>query len=82
MLSSGLGSPDGINVILYKPGEKYDIPDPLARTFIAMGKAIEDKDMGGPPETKALANNEEWPWGNEATGRETPTPPKKKAKRR
>ena len=79
MLSSGIGSPDGINVICYKPGEKYDLPEPLANMFIGMGKAEEDKDMGGAPEVKA-ANDYPWPWGNEATA--TPMPTEKIAPKR
>jgi hypothetical protein len=79
MLSPGVGSPDGINVICYKAGEKYDLPGPLANMFIGMGKAEEDKDMGGPPEVKA-ENDYDWPWGNEATA--TLTPVKKAKKKR
>jgi hypothetical protein len=73
MLALGLGSPDGIQVITYKAGEKYDMPTPLANMFIGMGKAIEDKDMGGPPEVKAWAPSPE-PGG--------PFPPPQKEKKR
>jgi len=79
MLSSGLGSPDGISVVCYKPGEKYDLPDPLANMFIGMGKAEEDKDLGMAPEVKA-GNDYPWPWGNEATA--MPKPMKKAKKKR
>lgn len=42
------GSPDGIQVIDYKEGKTYDMPDVLADAFIARKLAVGVK----PPETK------------------------------
>lgn len=78
MLALGLGSPDGIQVITYKAGEKYDMPTPLANMFIGMGKAIEDKDMGGAPEIKedspAPIPPAPWKKKNKGKGKKAPAP--------
>ena len=52
MLTHYSRAADGINVIRYLGGEKYDLPEAEARLFIEIGVAIEDKDMGAAPETK------------------------------
>ena len=56
-----MGSPDGVSVFPYKKGGEYDLPDALARIFIAEGwaKAVgsrsklnRKKDLGQAPENK------------------------------
>lgn len=79
MLSSQPASPDGINVALYRRGEKYDLPEPLAQMFLGAGQAEEDKDLDMAPEVKA-GNDYQWPWGNEATA--NPVLSEKKTKRK
>jgi len=53
MLQTQRSSPDGIRVLCYEAGQKYDLPVLRAMAFIEMGWAEEDKDMGGAPEVKA-----------------------------
>ena len=48
-------STDGIHVDLYKPGQKYDLPEVLALDLLRAGIAIEDKDMETAPEIKEVA---------------------------
>jgi hypothetical protein len=48
-------SRDGIHVDLYKPGQKYDLPEVLALDLLKAGIAIEDKDMETAPEMKMVA---------------------------
>jgi hypothetical protein len=48
-------SRDGIHVDLYKPGQKYDLPEFLALDLLKAGIAIEDKDMETAPEMKEVA---------------------------
>lgn len=45
MLLTKRGSPDGITVLEYEAGRKYDIPAPLATIFLAQGWAEEDKEL-------------------------------------
>ena len=44
---------DGINVVRYEQGQKYDLPENEARLLISIGVACEDKDLGHAPEVKA-----------------------------
>jgi len=56
---------DGINVVHYNSGQKYDLPESEALLFIQIGVAIEDKDMGRAPETKderVWENDSEYPF--------------------
>lgn len=39
------GSVDGLTVNEYQAGEKYDLPEELARVFLDNNMAIEDKEM-------------------------------------
>ena len=43
MLVTHDGSPDGININEYQAGQKYDLPERLARIFLDAGWAEEDK---------------------------------------
>ena len=52
MLETRLGSPDGIQVNEYKAGEKYDMPESLAKGFLKNGWAEEDRTLDVPEETK------------------------------
>ena len=51
MLTTKAGSPDGIQVLDYQAGQKYDLPESLAVVFLRDGWAEEDKELA-PPETK------------------------------
>jgi hypothetical protein len=51
MLQNHTGSPDGIQVLDYQAGQKYDLPERLAVVFLREGWAEEDKELA-PPETK------------------------------
>jgi len=51
MLATKAGSPDGIQVLDYQAGQKYDLPGDLAVVFLRDGWAEEDKESP-PPETK------------------------------
>jgi len=51
MLTTMAGSPDGIQVLDYQAGQKYDLPERLAVIFLREGWAEEDKELA-PPETK------------------------------
>ena len=56
---------NGLNVIRYVAGQKYDLPESEARLFIEIGVAMEDKDMGRAPETKderVWENDSEYPF--------------------
>lgn len=52
MLTHYRRAADGIHVIFYNGGQKYDLPDAEAELFIRIGVAVEDKDMVTAPETK------------------------------
>jgi len=63
------GSPDGINVIDYKKGKTYDMPDELAKPWIKKGLAvavkppkveeeIEEPKAEEPDETKVIEQPE------------------------
>ncbi len=43
---------DGVNVVHYNIGQKYDLPEEEARLFITIGVAVEDKELV--PETKSI----------------------------
>lgn len=60
MLATKPGSPDGINMITYKEGETYTIPDDLYRCFKEMGvvKKLNEKPVST-PENKAEKNTAE-----------------------
>ena len=45
MLRTRTGSPDGLTVELYKAGEVYLLPPPLAEVFLSTGDAEEDKEL-------------------------------------
>ena len=45
MLTTKLGSPDGLEVREYEAGRKYDIPERLAANFLGQGAAEEDKEL-------------------------------------
>jgi hypothetical protein len=81
MLTHYMRAADHINVIRYLGGEKYDLPDEEARLFIAIGVAVEDKDMGGAPETKGGTWISE-PDNNLAYFQPDPEPENKSPKRR
>lgn len=55
------GSPDGIAVITYLRDEVIDIPDDLARVFLKMSVAVENKMVGNAPENKAAPIFEQTP---------------------
>ncbi len=51
------GSPDGITVVRYRPGETHDMPVDLAAVFLreGWGKVVpKRKDTGPAPENKAI----------------------------
>ena len=54
MLSTQRSSSDGITVVTYEAGKKYDLAPLRALGFIEIGWAEEDKDMERAPETKTL----------------------------
>lgn len=45
MLQNHTGSPDGIQVLDYQAGQKYDLPESLAGVFLREGWAEEDKEL-------------------------------------
>jgi hypothetical protein len=47
------GLPDGITIRRFLAGQKYDLPETEATLLMRIGVAIEDKDLGQAPETKA-----------------------------
>lgn len=54
------GSPDGVQVIRYRAGETYEMPDSLAAVFLREGWGRKKsgpgrKNAGAAPENKALA---------------------------
>jgi hypothetical protein len=62
MLKTRTGSPDGVLVLSYSAGEKYELPEELAGVFITEGwakpldgrsKPNRKKDKGGAPENKS-----------------------------
>jgi hypothetical protein len=53
MLTTKLGSPNGLEVREYEAGQKYDMPESLAEIFLSQGWAEEDKELV--PEIKAEA---------------------------
>ncbi len=58
MLSTRLGSADGIATRRYLAGETYEVPPSLARVFLGEGwavRGVERKDAGAAPRNKALA---------------------------
>ncbi len=58
MLSTRLGSADGIATRRYLADETYEVPPSLARVFLGEGwaeRGVERKDAGAAPENKALA---------------------------
>jgi hypothetical protein len=81
MLTHYMRAADGLNVIRYLGGEKYDLPDEEARLFIAIGVAVEDKDMGGTFETKGGTWISE-PDNNLAYFQPAPVPTKSSKKKR
>lgn len=55
MTASKMGSVDGLSTMLYKAGEKYDLPadhNGLAGVFLREGWAEEDKTLDGMIEVK------------------------------
>jgi len=54
MLVDRPGSPDGIKVINYQVGEKYDMPESLAVPWLEAGHCEEDRVLDIPEETKAV----------------------------
>jgi len=58
MLVDKKGSPDGIEVQLYKAGQVYFLPERLADIFLTAGWAEEDKTLDGIIETKDAAVEE------------------------
>ncbi len=88
MLHTKVASPNGIDIIPYLAGKKYDIPDQLAQMFIDHRWAEEDKDLMQAPETKAAPYTDDAdhgdgpPWGGKWEDASSPVSNGKKIKRR
>ncbi len=64
MTKDASGSPDGITVIQYKKGERYDLPEDLANVFckqLKCAKASRRKPVQETPEANGKAGPNETP---------------------
>lgn len=52
MVETRRAAPDSVRAQIYEAGKAYDVPDELARMWLASGRAMEDKAIDAAPETK------------------------------